>query len=104
MIHTLSPPPLNVLEIPKSRCKKNCLEGRPNGLDGAAPRPRAVVSGPPGLLTTGTSPAEAVAPTVGGLDLVRRMLCTEEGEDCSSEVRILTEIVVSRLIELSMLS
>ena len=66
----------------RRRCKKNCL------LDGGNARVRRqIMPGPPGLMRTGTTASEEATPSADSLDVVRRMVCTDDGEECSHDVR-----------------
>lgn len=75
-VFTNNPP-----DTPKHCCKKCRLLNR--GDANVQPAPRPVFPGLPGLLRTGTTPAEAVTPSVERLNIVRTMLCTDEGEECA---------------------
>ena len=68
----------------RHHCNKGCSL---NDDRGNAPSRRQILPGPPGLMRTGTTATEEVTPSVDSLDVVWRMLCTDEQqEDCEHDV------------------
>lgn len=79
-LHNLiSPLQLTHPGTPKAGSKECWLLDHENG--SVRPAPHRLAPSPPGMVQTGTSPVEAVTPTVDSLDIVRRILCTDDGDE-----------------------